>query len=41
MKNYGVGNDRRMTGTHETSSFDKFSWGVADRGQVLGSKRDC
>ena len=35
MKNYGVGNDRRMTGTHETSSFDKFSWGVADRGSSI------
>ena len=27
--------NRRMTGTHETSSFDKFSWGVADRGSSV------
>lgn len=35
MKNYGLGNDKRMTGNHETSSFDKFSWGVADRGSSI------
>jgi len=29
---YGVGNERRMTGAHETSSMDKFSYGVANRG---------
>ncbi len=28
---YGMGNDKRLTGTHETSSYDKFSWGVGDR----------
>ena len=32
MKNYGVGNDKRMTGLHETASYDVFSWGVANRG---------
>jgi hypothetical protein len=29
---YGEGNERRLTGKHETSSMDDFSWGVADRG---------
>lgn len=29
---YGQGNDRRMTGRHETASFDTFTSGVADRG---------
>lgn len=31
MKVYGVGNESRLTGEHETSNFDKFTWGVADR----------
>ena len=29
---YGEGNDKRMTGNSETSSFDTFSYGIADRG---------
>jgi len=29
---YGEGNEARMTGRHETASYDKFSWGVANRG---------
>jgi glutamine synthetase len=28
----GVDNMRRLTGKHETSSMEKFSWGVAHRG---------
>tara|TARA_Y100000034_G_scaffold102792_1_gene127889 strand:+ start:76 stop:1551 length:1476 start_codon:yes stop_codon:yes gene_type:complete len=28
---YGEGNDRRLTGKHETSSFDTFTWGESDR----------
>ena len=28
---YGVGLERRLTGKHETSSFDTFSFGVSDR----------
>ena len=28
---YGEGNERRLTGKHETSSIDKFSWGELDR----------
>ena len=31
MKVYGKDNKMRMTGKHETSSYDKFTWGVADR----------
>ena len=31
MENYGSDNKLRMTGLHETSSFDKFTFGVADR----------
>jgi len=29
---YGEGNERRLTGAHETSSINDFSWGVANRG---------
>lgn len=29
---YGVGNERRLTGAHETAPIDKFSYGVANRG---------
>jgi hypothetical protein len=32
IKSYGEGNERRLTGHHETSSMDTFSYGVADRG---------
>jgi len=32
---YGEGNERRLTGLHETSSMDKFSWGVANRGASI------
>lgn len=28
---YGSGNNERMTGLHETSSYDKFSYGIANR----------
>ena len=28
---YGVGNERRLTGKHETSSIEDFSYGVSDR----------
>ena len=31
MKHYGKDNDKRMTGLHETASYDKFTYGVADR----------
>jgi glutamine synthetase len=29
---YGEGNERRLTGAHETAAIDKFSYGVANRG---------
>jgi glutamine synthetase len=32
IASYGEGNERRLTGKHETSSMEKFSWGVANRG---------
>jgi len=32
IKAYGEGNDRRLTGKHETACMDKFTFGVADRG---------
>jgi glutamine synthetase len=32
---YGEGNERRLTGKHETSSMESFSWGVANRGASI------
>jgi len=32
---YGSGNERRLTGLHETASMDKFSYGVANRGASI------
>jgi len=32
---YGTGNERRLTGAHETASIDKFSYGVANRGASI------
>lgn len=32
MRVYGEGNEARMTGKHETASYDTFSYGVANRG---------
>ncbi|MCA9505380.1 MAG: glutamine synthetase beta-grasp domain-containing protein [Spirochaetaceae bacterium] len=32
---YGAGNERRLTGKHETQSIDKFSYGVSDRGASI------
>jgi len=29
---YGEGNERRLTGKHETASIGSFSWGIANRG---------
>ena len=31
MKVYGEGNERRLTGSHECSHYDDFSWGEMDR----------
>ena len=32
MQYYGAGNKRRLTGAHETSPYDTFTYGVANRG---------
>jgi len=32
---YGPDNDKRLTGKHETAPWDKFSYGVADRGASI------
>lgn len=32
---YGEGNERRLTGKHETASINTFKWGVADRGASI------
>jgi len=38
---YGVGNERRLTGMHETASIDQFSFGVANRGASIRIPRDA
>tara|TARA_Y100000389_G_C17461750_1_gene522296 strand:+ start:3040 stop:4056 length:1017 start_codon:yes stop_codon:yes gene_type:complete len=35
MDVYGTDNDQRMTGLHETASYDKFSFGIAHRGNSI------
>jgi len=35
MRNYGSGNERRMTGLHETASYESFSYGRANRGSSV------
>lgn len=35
IASYGEGNERRLTGKHETSSMHDFSWGVANRGASI------
>jgi len=35
IEGYGEGNDRRLTGDHETQRIDTFSWGVGDRGASI------
>ena len=37
---YGEGNEDRMTGQHEPAAYDKFTWGVADRGSSVRIPRD-
>ncbi|KAG4165117.1 hypothetical protein ERO13_A13G059900v2 [Gossypium hirsutum] len=37
---YGEGNDRRLTGRHETADINSFSWGVANRGASIRVGRD-
>lgn len=40
MKIYGLHNEERLTGKHETSSFKDFSYGVANRGASVRIPRD-
>jgi len=35
IKVYGEGNERRLTGAHETAPIDRFSFGVANRGASI------
>ena len=35
MEVYGEGNERRVTGLHETQAIDTFSWDVSDRGASI------
>ncbi|KAJ7548305.1 hypothetical protein O6H91_07G006500 [Diphasiastrum complanatum] len=37
---YGKGNERRLTGKHETADINTFSWGVANRGASIRVGRD-
>jgi glutamine synthetase len=39
MTVYGTDNDKRMTGKCETATYDKFSWGVANRGASVRVNR--
>jgi glutamine synthetase len=38
---YGEGNDKRLTGKHETCSINQFKFGVADRGASIRIPRDA
>merc|ERR1712194_757067 len=38
---YGEGNDKRLTGKHETCSITQFKYGVADRGASIRIPRDA
>ena len=37
---YGEGNERRLTGKHETADINTFSWGVANRGASIRVGRE-
>jgi len=41
VKEYGEGNDKRLTGKHETCSINEFKFGVADRGASIRIPRDA
>merc|ERR1711907_694448 len=41
IKEYGEGNDKRLTGKHETCSIKEFKYGVADRGASIRIPRDA
>jgi glutamine synthetase len=38
---YGEGNEKRLTGKHETASIDTYKFGVADRGASIRIPRDA
>ena len=38
---YGEGNEKRLTGKHETASYKVFKYGVADRGASIRIPRDA
>lgn len=40
IASYGEGNERRLTGKHETADMNTFSWGVANRGASVRVGRD-
>ncbi|XP_024359357.1 glutamine synthetase cytosolic isozyme [Physcomitrium patens] len=40
IASYGEGNERRLTGKHETADMNSFSWGVANRGASVRVGRD-
>jgi len=40
MDNYGIDNHLRMTGNHETASYDKFTYGVSNRGASIRIPRE-
>ncbi|CAM6124304.1 unnamed protein product [Calypogeia fissa] len=35
IKEYGIGNEKRLTGKHETANMNTFKYGVADRGASI------
>ena len=35
LEEYGFGNEERLTGAHETASYEEFSFGVSDRGASI------
>jgi glutamine synthetase len=35
MEVYGKNNEKRMSGLHETSAMDKFTWGISNRGKSV------
>ncbi|KAK1779811.1 hypothetical protein QBC45DRAFT_410529 [Copromyces sp. CBS 386.78] len=38
---YGEGNEKRLTGRHETGAIDTFTYGVANRGASIRIPREC
>jgi glutamine synthetase len=40
MRGYGEGNEERLTGIHETSAFDRFTWGIANRSTSVRIPRE-